>query len=239
MASSSTAEAIRIRKKMFSAKQRTLIPYLFIAIALAFITCLIIDHRFYRSLLVEDHAVEWFTFVGLIVAALFFAMAAVRTKSTYRSWRYFFSVFAVLLFLGGMEEISWGQRVLGIQTPETWAEHNDQGELNIHNTLQELTSPIKTKHGVGLVMLLYGFVVPYFMRKGKLRLPDLITRRMPFPPPFLYTGFFVGALFMLDMPTEREEEIGEFLLAMCLALFGIHMAGIVGEGKPESTITRQ
>ncbi len=32
------------------------------------------------------------------------------------------------------EEISWGQHILGWDTPEYWARVNDQGETNFHNT---------------------------------------------------------------------------------------------------------
>ena len=41
--------------------------------------------------------------------------------------------FAVLFFVAFGEEISWGQRVLGIQTPTVFSELNRQGEINIHN----------------------------------------------------------------------------------------------------------
>ena len=37
------------------------------------------------------------------------------------------------LFVVGMEEISWGQRVLGLKTPDAIARVNRQRELNLHN----------------------------------------------------------------------------------------------------------
>ena len=39
----------------------------------------------------------------------------------------------MLFFLGFAEEISWGQRIFHIQTPEALAEINMQDEINIHN----------------------------------------------------------------------------------------------------------
>jgi hypothetical protein len=41
--------------------------------------------------------------------------------------------FAILFFVAFGEEISWGQRVLGFQTPAVLNELNRQGEINIHN----------------------------------------------------------------------------------------------------------
>src|SRR5690606_18740736 len=44
----------------------------------------------------------------------------------------FVAVALVMLFAGG-EEISWGQRIFGWETPQEIADLNDQGETNIHN----------------------------------------------------------------------------------------------------------
>ena len=38
-----------------------------------------------------------------------------------------------LLLLGGLEEINWGQRLLGYRTPAWLAELNVRGETNVHN----------------------------------------------------------------------------------------------------------
>ncbi len=42
------------------------------------------------------------------------------------------AAFFVFVLAAG-EEISWGQRILGISTPENLAEVNTQGEINLHN----------------------------------------------------------------------------------------------------------
>lgn len=40
---------------------------------------------------------------------------------------------AILFFIVGGEEISWGQRIFAVATPETMREVNVQGETNLHN----------------------------------------------------------------------------------------------------------
>ncbi len=50
-----------------------------------------------------------------------------------RKRNFFFGLFAVLFFVCFGEEISWGQRIFGWQTPGFFIELNAQKELNIHN----------------------------------------------------------------------------------------------------------
>jgi hypothetical protein len=37
------------------------------------------------------------------------------------------------MFFAAGEELSWGQRIFGLKTPESLAAANEQGELNLHN----------------------------------------------------------------------------------------------------------
>jgi hypothetical protein len=87
----------------------------------------------YDRMLQEDYPVEWGQFACcLFVCAL--ASRSVRPSTRHRQW-----VLAGLLtflaigcfFLAG-EEISWGQRVLGIVTPDEFRS-NEQDEMNLHN----------------------------------------------------------------------------------------------------------
>lgn len=80
---------------------------------------------------------EWLTFVALLMMSAFsfitsYALSRSEMASTAkRVW-----LFLGFLFLfGAMEEISWGQRVLGIESPQWFLKHNKQGETNVHNLL--------------------------------------------------------------------------------------------------------
>ena len=207
---------------------------LFIALASGFVILLNLNRPLYQLLLIEDGPVENATSVVLFVAAFLFAVAATR------HWRemrvgYFFAAFAVLLFVAALEEISWGQRLLQIRSPQFFIDHNDQQEINIHNTLQRLI-PLRFNSLVAVGLLLYGVVIPRLLRKGVVKLRG-IERYVVFPPAFLSVGIVVGALFMADVPTGLEEEIGEFLLSLSLCVFGGRAAGVshrtaVGFAKP-------
>lgn len=47
--------------------------------------------------------------------------------------RWVFSLLATIFFLVAMEEISWGQKLFELPTPEFIAKHNTQQEFNLHN----------------------------------------------------------------------------------------------------------
>lgn len=196
---------------------------LFIALAAGFVILLNLNRSLYDEVLFEDGPVEYATSVLLFVAAFLFAVATTRHWKKTRVG-YFLAVFAALLFVAALEEISWGQRLLQIPSPEFFIVNNDQQEINIHNTLQHLFS-LKTKHLVGVGLLLYGVVIPRLLQKRMVNLHGF-ERYVVFPPSFLSVGIVVGALFMADVPTTHEEEIGEFLLSLSLCVFGGHTVGV-------------
>lgn len=90
-------------------------------------------------LIEEDSVVEWIGTVGLFVAAGCFLWAFVISgreplKGRFVIWkRLALLALAVLLFAAAGEEISWGQRLLGISTPESLGSVSTQNETNLHN----------------------------------------------------------------------------------------------------------
>ena len=82
----------------------------------------------------EDGLSEWWSVFAYMAGALAIGAAAWSLKNTQHSpVRYFYLTLAVGLFLGGMEEISWGQRIVGWSTPEALSEINVQNETTLHN----------------------------------------------------------------------------------------------------------
>lgn len=74
----------------------------------------------------EDSILEWGTVVLALIASVFFFTSGVLGS------RFAFTLcIAWLIF--ALEEISWGQRIFGIESPEFFLEYNYQQETNIHN----------------------------------------------------------------------------------------------------------
>ncbi len=94
-----------------------------------------ITRPLYRWMLSENHPVELLTFVSLFSASI------VGWKLTWRARNHerrvlvfgFYALFSAGLFFVAMEEVSWGQWLIGFETPSAIKLINKQGELNLHN----------------------------------------------------------------------------------------------------------
>jgi hypothetical protein len=118
----------------------------------------------------EDNLVEWgsFTilFLGLAIIMVIFLRNLLSLKDNpfiYISLLFF----AFLLFFMGMEEISWGQRIFGLQTPDIFKE-NSQNEVNLHNFI---TTEADTGYYIGICVLL--IILPYL----KLCFPAIFSKK--------------------------------------------------------------
>lgn len=84
----------------------------------------------------EDGLVEYATAIFLLVASAILVMnaAALRARGT-RLAVICTAFYALLFFFAAGEEISWGQRIFGWETGETFQEINKQQETNLHNLI--------------------------------------------------------------------------------------------------------
>lgn len=108
-----------------------------IALTAGFAVLFVIDPRAFNALAQEDHIVEWASAGLCLLASAFLVVGALnnrnRSGNAARIWHVALaSLFAVLFFLIGMEEVSWMQRVVGFATPERFGT-NYQNEANLHN----------------------------------------------------------------------------------------------------------
>lgn len=85
----------------------------------------------------EDGMVENLTSLFLFAASGVCIYRVVQFKKAKQPglWILTAAVLAFLFFFAGGEEISWGQRIFGIQSSEFFLEHNKQAETNLHNLI--------------------------------------------------------------------------------------------------------
>ena len=200
-----------------------LIPLLFIVLAIIYVA----NSQWYWSLTDEDGVLEWLTVIFLFLASVLACVIAIRIRKSQRAYFWFFVIFSMACLLFSLEEISWGQRIFDIQSSEFFLEHNDQRETNIHNVIQKwgrslslfgVTYDFKTKHIAGLTLLLYGACLPILAQKPQVA--NFFQHiQCVIPPRVLSLSFFIAALMMIDVPTGREEEIGECFFSLCFVLF--------------------
>src|SRR3546814_761167 len=167
-----------------------LAPVLYVALVAA---AKLVGPGGYMALVREDGPVEWATTLAYLLACGFALHLGLRLRRRAAPVLPFLPVLYVLLacglFVVAMEEISWGQRLMGIETPETVASTNVKGELNFHNHEDfplELAFAI-----VGFYGAFARFLVPPALKRRYRVATELLT-----PPPALFLYFFCAfALF--------------------------------------------
>ena len=81
--------------------------------------------------------------IFFLLASLFFLLAFIKRRENTNSYtRIFIFDLFLFCFIIGMEEISWGQRILGIETPESFKEINYQQETTVHNLISPTYHPL-------------------------------------------------------------------------------------------------
>jgi hypothetical protein len=105
----------------------------------------------------EDHVVETLSVALLFAAALCCGYAVVRAGLKQRTQIATLGLFGAAFLLIGLEEISWFQRVLDLDTPAFLAAANQQAEMNFHNLYTDVAELLY--YGTAFCVLI---LFPYF-----------------------------------------------------------------------------
>ncbi len=130
---------------------------------------------FYRDLfgrlMFEDHWAEWATCYAFAMAGIVGLFELIKSRgvnarpeSQTRASRITLLLLSSFCLLAAAEEISWGQRLLGVRPPELFQRFNYQQELNIHNVLHYFVS---AELVFNLICWGYGVALPLLVRYGK------------------------------------------------------------------------
>jgi hypothetical protein len=87
----------------------------------------------YLELVKEDRVFEWAQFWVLFGGSIAAWATAWKLPAKQLWWKIFFVLAGAGFFLIAGDEISWGQRLLGLEVHESVQEVNRQGELTLHN----------------------------------------------------------------------------------------------------------
>jgi F0F1-type ATP synthase membrane subunit c/vacuolar-type H+-ATPase subunit K len=170
------------------------------------------SEEFMWSLTYEDGPLESFSAVLLLLASAL-ALRVATTKSAPRAVRLMHGFLALLFFVMFGEEISWGQRIFGIETPGSISAVNVQDEFNLHNMFGYFFD-----HLFILCFFLWGCVVPLLDRGSRFFHQTFRAVGLPVP------GFGTAVAVLLitltqdkvvpaDLDGFRMPEVREFLSA--------------------------
>ena len=132
-----------------------------LAVAGACTLLFVVDPAWFGAGALEDSPVEWLSALLLLGASGLFAnllIGRLRGGARLASWACLPPLlFALVLFVMGMEEISWLQRVIGFDTPAELARANMQQEFNLHNVHTDLSENVYYI-GAGTFLILLPFL---------------------------------------------------------------------------------
>lgn len=154
------------------------------------------------DLIEEDGVYEWAGTLGLLAAAIALAIGAVRTRRERDGAEsglkpFILGGLGLALFFAAGEEISWGQRLIGVETPDSVREASGQDEINIHN-LEVVGNTLD----MGFQLFWAGlFVAVPLAAWLSPRLRDLLRRYLPVAPPVV--AFLLIANYLTAQVSER------------------------------------
>jgi len=209
------------------------LPFWLLALALTFRS--FFPSSYFQHFVIEDSAIEYITmFVYLLTAFYCVKSLKIIIGSQHLSSyiKYLYSLIFIIIIIGSLwvagEEISWGQRILGYETPNAVALQNKQGEFNFHN----FEPFMKYLYQIYALIALYG-ASAWLLAKllSKILHNSKISKLfLFFSPPVFLISFFIHMLFFaatrleLIFPQLRNqfnyiEETMELFLSIGIVLF--------------------
>ncbi len=181
-------------------------------------TYLLYPH-FYIYLVTEDQVGEWLTFSSLGLASFILALIVFFSKehSLAKIW---YAILMIGLFLISMEEISWGQRIFWLDSPEFFKTYNFQNEIGFHN-IRALSPDKLTYIIVGCSFILYACYPLFVKLVPKLgHLQEII--KLPTAPLFLAPIIAITGYMLAFNHTYKGSEIGELLIGLSMLFLSVH-----------------
>jgi hypothetical protein len=207
---------------MNSTKLTTVVYAILVAFALWSVYLYFYNAAWLTWITREDSVSESMSAICYLLAACIFFVEWVRG-----GFRNIFVLGYALLFLVvGGEEISWGQRIFGLQTPEALRELNVQSETNLHN-IDGIQQHVRM---IGLLVVLTIAVLMPLTQRWIQIFCRLYTRLMiPVVPLWTLPITILAFLFMAVPRVFWNEtiftldELGELYLSIVFLLFAINV----------------
>ena len=202
--------------------EQTALSLLIILVFIGF-TLFYTNVNLYRAYVSEDGVIEWLTVIVLFCSADISFKRIIRLRSQ-RNIRFLLFLFltALLFCFGAGEEISWGQRIFGIESSDFFVNYNLQKETNIHNLFLYNIRINKVVFSLflGIVIGSYLLILPVIYKKNAniKSFVDLIA--VPVPRNYHIVSYVVLALVIevMHAPDKWEllEMVGSFMFFLII-----------------------
>jgi len=172
------------------------------------------DPQFFTErYMMEDGEIEYGTVILLLASCVLILYRWLKLRKVHSLY---FSLISLLIFIGFFfvagEELSWGQRIIGIETTEYFKENNAQQELNLHNLVISGIKINKLIFGLILttVILLYIVLLPILYNQMKSFSSLLDRWYIPVPRLRHAVSYLVLTLIISIIPASKNWELLEF-----------------------------
>ena len=193
--------------------ERVIFSIVFLIIVIGVILSRVDLPFFEGSYVREDGFIEWLTIVALSSGAFLCFYRTFKLKSQ-RSLMFLLGMVLMgLVFIFGVgEEISWGQRILNIESSEFFMKHNAQREINIHNLIVNGKKINKIIFGtlLGVCIGAYFLILPIFYRKID-GIKQFVNRfAIPVPRVFHIISYIILIILVSIVNSSKKGELLEF-----------------------------
>ena len=131
------------------------------------------DRELMRDMVAEDGVIEWTQVACFTVAAILsvrISQLLYRSHHVLAAWLFALLALGLTFIIG--EELAWGQRILGFETPEGLSAINEKQEVSLHNVESVTHFFTLAKLLVGIYGTFGGWLLPHVRSKywaGELR----------------------------------------------------------------------
>jgi len=156
----------------------------------------------YIFMISEDGPVEYATSIIYFVTFIFAILSSkIFFKKEQRRFRILYLIMALVFIFIAFEEISWGQRILGLQVPELFSD-STQNEINLHDLAPLSYFEDPSFIIAGLIGGLLWIVVP------KSKSTNFYSFRRFFVPGWYLMSYFIPiSIFYLILNLTPPEQI--------------------------------
>jgi len=176
----------------------------------------LIHPKFYTELSKEDGVVEYLTaFFLLLTAMVVVRNAFLNRKDRPIYWLLFQLLIGLAFFFAFGEEISWGQRIFGIESSQYFLENNAQQETNLHNLVVENTKVNELLFGKLLTIVIGSyFFFSQLLYKKVAWINQLVDRlSIPIPKWSQFIPLLITTIILLILDAHKQWEIWELAFA--------------------------
>ncbi len=228
-------------KNKKSSKNRSFFLYSIFAVIVCTVMSLyyFIDEDFFSRFADEDHFSESLTALFLLCTGVILIVNSFYKIKKGRRFRQevLFILFGLMFLFAFGEEISWGQRIFNIATPEFFLKYNAQQELSLHNFFFFHTSLYNPNTIVDVFVFIMGIVIPILHIRSKRIRKALDKINFPVIQLSFLPIFSMGLIYGLAMVQITDHhlfapnEIKEFIYSIGFILYSIAVVSLNKRGN--------